>query len=177
MCANTLNLDQSKTLSFVREFETCSSGKKLKAAFCPSPTLVNVLKSLFVRGMDDSAYSLPIGLNLGQDQVRPVLETTCIRQSTAVRDHCSDTTPLLKSIFMELAFKDHFHYFPCLWIQVILYLQMTKPEISKIQHDDDTADYHSVDDDEDCYLIEKSVCSRLVFFIKRETCFWVFSLW
>ena len=29
--------------------------------------------------------------------VKPVSETTCIKQTTAVRDHCSETTPLLKS--------------------------------------------------------------------------------
>ena len=29
--------------------------------------------------------------------VKPVLETTRFKQSTALRDHCSDTTPLLKS--------------------------------------------------------------------------------
>ena len=29
--------------------------------------------------------------------VKPVLETTCIKQSTALRDHCSDKTPLLIS--------------------------------------------------------------------------------
>ena len=29
--------------------------------------------------------------------VKPVLETTCIKQSTALRDHCSSTTTLLKS--------------------------------------------------------------------------------
>ena len=27
----------------------------------------------------------------------PVLETTCFKQSTALRDHCSDATPLSKS--------------------------------------------------------------------------------
>ena len=27
--------------------------------------------------------------------VKPVLETTCIKQSTALRDHCFDATPLL----------------------------------------------------------------------------------
>ena len=29
--------------------------------------------------------------------VKPVLENTCIRQSTALSDHCSDTTALLNS--------------------------------------------------------------------------------
>ena len=29
--------------------------------------------------------------------VKPVLETTCIKQSTDLRHHCSDTTSLLKS--------------------------------------------------------------------------------
>ena len=28
--------------------------------------------------------------------VKPVLEPTCIKQSTALRDHCSDKTSLLK---------------------------------------------------------------------------------
>ena len=31
--------------------------------------------------------------------VKPTLETTCIKQSTALRDHSSDTTPLLKSTY------------------------------------------------------------------------------
>ena len=30
--------------------------------------------------------------------IKPVLETTCIRRPPALRDHCSDTTTLLKSI-------------------------------------------------------------------------------
>ena len=33
--------------------------------------------------------------NFLQFTVQPVLETTCIKQSTALRDQCSDTTPLL----------------------------------------------------------------------------------
>ena len=30
--------------------------------------------------------------------VKPVLETTCIKRPPALRDHCSDTTTLLKAI-------------------------------------------------------------------------------
>ena len=29
--------------------------------------------------------------------VKPVLETTCIKRPSALRDHCSDTATLLKS--------------------------------------------------------------------------------
>ena len=36
---------------------------------------------------------------------KPVLETTCIKQSTAVRDHCSDTTTLLQSTKQNLHLK------------------------------------------------------------------------
>ena len=37
--------------------------------------------------------------------VKLVLETTCIKQSTALRQHCSETTPEINVI--EPAFKDH----------------------------------------------------------------------
>ena len=33
-----------------------------------------------------------------EKMVKPVLETTCIKPSSALRDHCSDTTPLLNSV-------------------------------------------------------------------------------
>ena len=39
--------------------------------------------------------------------VKPVLETTCIKQSTALRDHCPDTIALLKLNLVEPACKDH----------------------------------------------------------------------
>ena len=35
--------------------------------------------------------------SLFKTTVKLVLETTCIKQSTALRGHCSDTTPRLKS--------------------------------------------------------------------------------
>ena len=36
--------------------------------------------------------------------VKPVLETTCIKQSTAARDHCSETTPLLNPLLHRYSF-------------------------------------------------------------------------
>ena len=45
--------------------------------------------------------------------VKPVIETTCIKQSTAVRDHCSDTTLFLKSTLYDLHLKNTcFNTFP-----------------------------------------------------------------
>ena len=32
----------------------------------------------------------------GECTVKPVLETTCIKRPPALRDHCSDTTTVLK---------------------------------------------------------------------------------
>ena len=50
--------------------------------------------------------------------VKLVLETTCIKGPPALRDHCSDTSTLLKNqpnrtcIQRPPAVRDHFHYFP-----------------------------------------------------------------
>ena len=40
--------------------------------------------------------------------VKPLLETTCIKRLPALRDHCSDTTTLLKSIQLNLHLKTTF---------------------------------------------------------------------
>ena len=37
--------------------------------------------------------------------VKVLLKTTYIKQSTALRDHCSDTTPLLKSTSQNMHLK------------------------------------------------------------------------
>ena len=58
--------------------------------------------------------------------VRPVLETTSIQQSTALRDHCSDTNPFFYQqnrtcILRPPAVRDHFYYFPWLVSEYRLY--------------------------------------------------------
>ena len=35
--------------------------------------------------------------------VKPVLETTCIKRPPALRDHCSDTTTLLKGGYLDFS--------------------------------------------------------------------------
>ena len=42
-----------------------------------------------------------------QITVKPVLETTYIKQSSALRDHCSDTTTLLESL-LSLKYSNFF---------------------------------------------------------------------
>ena len=39
--------------------------------------------------------------------VKPLLETTCIKRPPALRDHCSDTTTLLKINLIQPAIEDH----------------------------------------------------------------------
>ena len=56
------------------------------------------LLSLLAISVTYSLYCNTVGMwGLFADTVKPVLKTTCIKQSTALRDHYSDTTPLLKS--------------------------------------------------------------------------------
>ena len=62
--------------------------------------------------------------------VKPLLETTCIKQSTALRDPCSDTTAFLNSTEWNLHLKTTCSkrqllllLLAGLWIQVILYLK------------------------------------------------------
>ena len=43
-------------------------------------------------------YQSILVLSTNRRTVKPVLETTCIKRPYALRDHCSDTTTLLKSI-------------------------------------------------------------------------------
>ena len=61
--------------------------------------------------------------------VKPVLETTCIKQSTALKDHCYGTTPLLKPtkyhLYLETTCCKRSLLLLTLggfWIQVILYI-------------------------------------------------------
>ena len=62
-------------------------GKELSFEGIKIPTILPILQE---------CLTLQICIRTGC-KVKPVLETTCIKRPPALRDHCSDTTTILKS--------------------------------------------------------------------------------